>query len=239
MRIVSSLALIATMAIVTPASAATVFYDGFEGDAPALTVTNLSNFTVLGGVSVDVVGSSNPYGITVSGPASGNVIDLDGTPGPASMFSNLAFSFNAGDVVTLWFDVGGAQRGSRIDPFSVGLISPNGPFNGFGNIFGTGLTTNPSFDGIAGVSSQNINILGNTPFTHSSIGFTALQSGSVRINFATNSNDNIGPLLDNVLLDISSSVPEPATWAMMIIGFGLIGSAMRRRVRQSVSYSFA
>ncbi len=33
-------------------------------------------------------------------------------------------------------------------------------------------------------------------------------------------------------------VPEPATWAMMILGFGFIGSAMRRR-QQNVSVSFA
>ncbi|QMW24730.1 PEP-CTERM sorting domain-containing protein [Sandaracinobacteroides saxicola] len=29
-------------------------------------------------------------------------------------------------------------------------------------------------------------------------------------------------------------VPEPATWAMMIVGFGLVGSTMRRR-RPAVS----
>jgi len=34
------------------------------------------------------------------------------------------------------------------------------------------------------------------------------------------------------------AVPEPATWAMMIVGFGLVGSAMRRRQRQTVRYSF-
>ena len=28
---------------------------------------------------------------------------------------------------------------------------------------------------------------------------------------------------------IPSAVPEPATWAMMIVGFGLAGAAMRRR----------
>jgi hypothetical protein len=32
------------------------------------------------------------------------------------------------------------------------------------------------------------------------------------------------------------SVPEPATWAMMIIGFGLVGAGMRRRVTK-VSYA--
>jgi hypothetical protein len=28
---------------------------------------------------------------------------------------------------------------------------------------------------------------------------------------------------------MTGSVPEPASWAMMIAGFGLIGGAMRRR----------
>jgi hypothetical protein len=27
----------------------------------------------------------------------------------------------------------------------------------------------------------------------------------------------------------AAAVPEPATWAMMIMGFGLVGAAMRRR----------
>ncbi|TNE39685.1 MAG: PEP-CTERM sorting domain-containing protein [Sphingomonadales bacterium] len=38
---------------------------------------------------------------------------------------------------------------------------------------------------------------------------------------------------------LANSVPEPATWAMLIFGFGAIGAAMRRRQRQTVSYTFA
>lgn len=34
-----------------------------------------------------------------------------------------------------------------------------------------------------------------------------------------------------------AAVPEPATWAMMIGGFGLIGAASRRRGRASVSFA--
>ena len=30
-------------------------------------------------------------------------------------------------------------------------------------------------------------------------------------------------------VDVAAAVPEPTTWAMMIMGFGLVGSAMRRR----------
>jgi hypothetical protein len=36
-----------------------------------------------------------------------------------------------------------------------------------------------------------------------------------------------------------SAVPEPTTWAMMILGLGMAGAAMRRRQRQTVNYNFA
>jgi hypothetical protein len=34
--------------------------------------------------------------------------------------------------------------------------------------------------------------------------------------------------------DFGSAVPEPATWAMMIIGFGAVGSMVRQTRRRSV-----
>ena len=46
---------------------------------------------------------------------------------------------------------------------------------------------------------------------------------------------NAGVFLDNISL---SAVPEPATWAMMLVGFGMVGFAMRKRsnVRTAVSF---
>lgn len=35
--------------------------------------------------------------------------------------------------------------------------------------------------------------------------------------------------------NLRPGVPEPSTWALMILGFGAIGAAMRRKVRESVS----
>ena len=35
-----------------------------------------------------------------------------------------------------------------------------------------------------------------------------------------------------------TAVPEPATWALMILGFGIVGSALRRR-RTRVRFDFA
>lgn len=43
---------------------------------------------------------------------------------------------------------------------------------------------------------------------------------------------------DFIRRSLVSAVPEPATWAMMILGFGMVGSAARRR-RTRVNVSFA
>jgi hypothetical protein len=33
------------------------------------------------------------------------------------------------------------------------------------------------------------------------------------------------------------AIPEPATWAMMLGGFGLLGAAARRRSRTTLTYA--
>jgi hypothetical protein len=37
--------------------------------------------------------------------------------------------------------------------------------------------------------------------------------------------------------NLGGAVPEPATWAMLITGFGLVGGAMRRRSKVAVTYA--
>lgn len=48
-------------------------------------------------------------------------------------------------------------------------------------------------------------------------------------------------IIDFRLAEVSvpSAVPEPGTWAMMLVGFGAVGYAMRRRARTTVSVRFA
>ena len=50
--------------------------------------------------------------------------------------------------------------------------------------------------------------------------------------------DQVG--FDNITLgsEVAGNVPEPATWAMMIAGFGFVGGAMRYR-RRNLAVSFA
>jgi hypothetical protein len=38
---------------------------------------------------------------------------------------------------------------------------------------------------------------------------------------------------------VGPAVPEPATWAMMLVGFGAMGAVMRRRQRATIGYNFA
>ena len=47
------------------------------------------------------------------------------------------------------------------------------------------------------------------------------------------SNDQIADFAPDAR-NITAGVPEPATWAMMILGFGFAGSALRRRNTASV-----
>jgi hypothetical protein len=50
-------------------------------------------------------------------------------------------------------------------------------------------------------------------------------------------NTGFGSLAGNVTF---AAVPEPATWALMILGFGLVGGVLRRKERETrVRYNFA
>lgn len=64
-----------------------------------------------------------------------------------------------------------------------------------------------------------------TPYTYT---FTATGSATT-LTFASATNTAFGPVLDNV--SVTAAVPEPATWAMMMLGFGAMGSVLRRRKR--------
>jgi choice-of-anchor C domain-containing protein len=61
--------------------------------------------------------------------------------------------------------------------------------------------------------------------THSQI-FTA-DSAATQLKFQSTFGGPWGVALDNVA--VNAVVPEPASWAMLIAGFGLVGAMMRRR----------
>ena len=62
--------------------------------------------------------------------------------------------------------------------------------------------------------------------------YQAVVSGFDNLDFGAYSLTIEGPGL--VFAETISPVPEPATWGMMLVGFGLIGASMRYRQRRSV-----
>ena len=63
------------------------------------------------------------------------------------------------------------------------------------------------------------------PFTTHTYSFTTATAGNLVFTDSGPSNQQ-GNLLDNVSL---TAVPEPASWAMMIVGLFGLGAALRRR----------
>ena len=66
---------------------------------------------------------------------------------------------------------------------------------------------------------------GYTALNLSGAGITRVQFGSTNANWVA----------DDLSFTVGGAVPEPATWAMMITGFGLAGAALRRRPRSALA----
>jgi PEP-CTERM motif len=73
---------------------------------------------------------------------------------------------------------------------------------------------------------QNITLASNSGLTNQSFTFTTSTAGN--LTFENAGGDNVGLILDNIT--VASAIPEPTTWAMMILGFAGVGfMAYRRR----------
>ena len=210
----------ALLAGTATANASVLFSDSFNVATSSLAVTSRAGCTITG--NVDLVAQSNGYGI---GMCVSGCLDLDGTTGPGAILSD-PIAFTAGKPVIVGFDLSGNQRGGADDAFVAKVFFTPANGGSAAPISGPGGFTSIGF----------INMLNGTPYLETiasgrsfltySYQFSANVPGTFRLYFGTTSADNIGPILDNVLV---SQVPEPASWAMLITGFGLVGFAARRR----------
>ena len=218
-----SVVALAALSLCSVANAGTVL---FSEDFDSITANTLQITTTAGSMTVtgavDAVVPVNPFGIV---GLTSTVIDLDGSPGPGTLSAG-GFNLIAGRTYTLDFVLGGAQRGSRADGIFARLLSSAG-----GDLFGVSGTG--VFSGFGGLDlgsnfAFSTVIAGSAPFASSSLTFRANNNTTLGFQIGTSSGDNVGPLLDSVTLT-QNVIPEPATWAMLITGFGLVGMAARRR----------
>ncbi len=177
-------------------------------------------------VGASYVGTAGTFGSSGAGPAQGNVFS-----GPLSTgegvhsASNYLFvgSPNSGPAtgfVVNFASAVGAAGFSTIDYFgaagfgNVLNISAYSGLNGTGTLLG-------SFDG------QQFNFQNNNVYFMGVVS-SSNDIGSIVFNRAFDaSGDTIG--IDNIVSGTFGAVPEPASWALLIAGFGLTGAAMRRR----------
>jgi len=122
-----------------------------------------------------------------------------------------------------------------IDQFGLGS-------GGISTILAGGLGTATDLD-ILEVSFWNgtdtipVTITNNGTFESGGLANIAIASGVQNILSVTYLSRGAGAY--GGTLSFSPAIPEPASWAMMLLGFGAIGSVVRRRRNQTVRVSYA
>ena len=159
-------------------------------------------------------GNGSTNGFTAASPTGGNFVGADGAYLVAPIQQTIK-GLVVGAVYNVGFDWAGAQQsgytGETTEQWKVS----------FGNQqIDTAVLTNESH--------------GFTGWRQESFSFTATSVSQVLSFLAVGTPNGEPPfsLLDGVT--VSGAVPEPATWAMMILGMGAVGATSRLRRRQGV-----
>jgi hypothetical protein len=97
------------------------------------------------------------------------------------------------------------------------------------------LTAYSGLNGTGTVLGSTSGSFGGLNYQAGSFSLTGL-AGAQSFAFAADTRGNVW--FDNFSATATAPVPEPATWAMMVLGFGVAGGAMRRR-RSTVRVSYA
>lgn len=91
--------------------------------------------------------------------------------------------------------------------------------------------------GSAWANAFNIAAVGGFGLQTRDSGILGVPITTNRLRFSAVSGDNYYSLGQLAAFG-NTAVPEPATWAMLILGFGVIGVTMRRRQRHATKVSF-
>lgn len=251
MRFITAFAASAALALVAGSAQATViFQTGFE--APEYTTGALAGqngWNVFGTGASVTVDDAAPISGGQSAKVTGSLVAGQTGPWHANPSAIPYVTLSADILLTS----GAAQRGWQFAALGPGLIGFMGGINvsAAGGIFAITDTPGvPSLGTFSRDTVHRVDILldyigqtfdvrldGATLATDLAFcGGNASCTGAFLPSYATMLFDTFGTggddfgYLDNVLVESTDfGVPEPATWAMLILGFGLAGASLRRR----------
>jgi hypothetical protein len=192
--------------------------------SPAMASTLYSNPLLTGAiVSPGSVGFSANSGSAQSGALSFKLNGFASLDGVNFFEDDFTLMLNGAPILTLSYDLGGGGSNAV-----------------FSNLYGATISggANAYFQG----GTLLINIA-SLPLIAGSNSFSFSYDSPTGGSLSDPLNGHAGPQglgdegwgVSDVLL--TGSVPEPASWALMIAGFGLTGAAMRRRNRVHVTYA--
>ncbi len=104
-------------------------------------------------------------------------------------------------------------------------------------IFADGATISGQYVGSTFTGGTSATV-GNTTYTLTGFGWDRSPADNVSAHNAVSGGDPSDYTGQFAFTQAISAVPEPATWGLMVLGFGMIGAAARsRKVKTTVSYA--
>lgn len=188
-----------------------------------------------------VAPSSAAASVTISGSVTG--FSLPGDPGLALDASAIAFAdFTLASVgathTTNVFRIGTNESSVDLDDLLPRSVSATFGFTSPGGASGTAVGSSSGFYRLFTNCGAFAGGCGRVDWTNPTIvnfdGGGQFSITLTDVEFGTPGFANVAARFEL----IAAPVPEPSTWAMLILGFGLVGGAMRsRRTRTSVAYA--
>ena len=187
--------------LVGTAQATIIFSDNFNAENGGVGVVNYSGFANWTVSAGTVDLIGNGYYDFL--PGNGLYVDMDGSTGNAGIMTN-NLSLAAGNYV-LSYNLAGNQLNGSTEQVDVQVA-------------------------LGSLVNATHSLNQNDPFTTFIQSFTVSSPTIADLSFIGNGGDNIGMLLDNIVLEQVVPVPEPST--LLLLGAGLGGLVFWRKKRQ-------
>ena len=169
-----------------------------------------------------------------TGTIGNNLFVNGGTLSPGIVVGRLTVGGGVGlsGNSTLAITLGGTVASSGYTQLYVGsTLDLNSALLRVQTVNGFTLAVNQTFFIIdrTGTDLSQISTFGNAPGGI----YTDAAGDTFLVNYLANDPANGDLLHNDVSLTVLSVVPEPGTWTMLFVGVGLLGVALRRRVRRA------